>query len=383
MGYFLVARDMTSNDFKLLELKSSWYIKDGTEVLQRSNRLEAIDLVTTRFSSREEMAKRMVTNKYIDHEKYDFFIVSKYKKNNEEKLKFQEVIYNTKDSRINPFRKIAYNSLNNHIKCEENIRLLDKFMNKCYYSKEYNRIINERLTALPKRFIDVYGKIRNKETVPYNLKYKYLWSLEDYKISRSIIDSFNRFDDLNYNDVYRNHIYYFKDLTKERLKLYKQLLEVCDKNYIEGQMNIFEQPKKETISNNKMSITDKKNYVIRFFKNLDVSNYKKENGKYYIDIDKYLNDISKEEYSVLRKGINSRIINSAFLYSFHLKKIKAGDRSFGSFTVLQEDLSADLNDLNKSLKDDKIIERTYEYCKTLETVQNKSLSEGVKTYKKN
>ena len=74
MGYYLIARDKTSNDFKILELKSKWYLKNGTDALSRSNKLEVIDLITTRFNSREEMANKLVQDNYIPNNNYDFFI---------------------------------------------------------------------------------------------------------------------------------------------------------------------------------------------------------------------------------------------------------------------------------------------------------------------
>lgn len=384
MGYFLVARNVETNDFKIIELKSKWYLKNGTDVLCRSNPLEVIDLVTTRFKSKEEMAKRLMDNHYIPHNNYDFFIVSKYKNKGVEKLKFQEIIYNRKASRIDEFRIIAYNSLNKRIKCQENIRLLDKFMNKNYYSSEYSKIVNDRLTGLSKKFIDTFGKIRNYENIPYVLKYKNPWSYEDYGISRSIIDSFNRFDDLNYGDVYKNHIYYFKNLTSERMKIYKKLLEVCDKEYIEGQLSIFDQPiiieenKKE--ENNPI---EKRKYVINTLKNLGLSKFVINEDKISISTDELFEEVTNEEAKILKKGLNSKVLKAAYLYNLHYDKINTEGTTAANYAVLQEDLNADLNDLKKSLKDDKIIERTYNFFKTIDDIKKKSLSKDVKTYQKN
>ena len=61
-NYFLIARDMNTNKFKVISLKNKWYVKNGTDYYSRSNKLEAIDLVTTRFNSKSDMAQRMFSN---------------------------------------------------------------------------------------------------------------------------------------------------------------------------------------------------------------------------------------------------------------------------------------------------------------------------------
>ena len=60
MGYYLIAMNKTSNEFNILGLKSKWYLKNGTDILSRSNKLEVIDLVTTRFKSREEKSSHTI-----------------------------------------------------------------------------------------------------------------------------------------------------------------------------------------------------------------------------------------------------------------------------------------------------------------------------------
>ena len=293
MGYYLIARNKTSNEFTILGLKSKWYLKNGTDILSCSNKLEVIDLVTTRFKSREEMANRLVESNYIPNNNYDFFIVSKYKNNGVEKLKFQEVIYNRKDSRINDLRVIAYNSLNGKIKCEENIRLMDKFITKAEYSKVYTRLVNDRLTAITYNFIEDYRRIKKDKVNPYVIKYKSSKCLENYGLSRSIVDSLNRFDDLKGEDTYKNHIMFFKEQNTERMKIYKDLLEVCDKNYVEGQLSLFDIPVQE-----EPNIIEKKKYVLDYLKNIGLSRFSINDKKQYINTDdllSYMNGLLRGE----------------------------------------------------------------------------------------
>ena len=347
MGYYLVARDLKSDNFKILEIKSKWYLKNGTDFLKRSNPLEVIDLVTTRFTSREDMAKRLVDSKLIKHTDYDFFITSKYKNKGVEKLKFQEVIYNRKSSRINDLRVVAYNSLNRKIKCSENELIINKFITKADYSNVYSRIVNDRLTGIPYNFIEDFRKVRASKSNPYTLKYKSSNCLENYGLSRSIVDSLNRFDDLKGQDTYRNHIMYFKELTDGRMRIYKDLLEVCDKNYVPGQLSIFD-IKEEP------NIIEKKKYALDYLKNIGLSRFNINDGKKYINTEDLLEYMTSEEFKLINKGLPVKVVKAAYLYNLHTAKLNSVGQTPGNFQVLQEDINADLIDLKKSLNDDKI-----------------------------
>lgn len=376
MGYYLVARDLKSDNFKILEIKSKWYLKNGTDFLKRSNPLEVIDLVTTRFTSREDMAKRLVDSKLIKHTDYDFFITSKYKNKGVEKLKFQEVIYNRKSSRINDLRVVAYNSLNRKIKCSENELIINKFITKADYSNVYSRIVNDRLTGIPYNFIEDFRKVRASKSNPYTLKYKSSNCLENYGLSRSIVDSLNRFDDLKGQDTYRNHIMYFKELTDGRMRIYKDLLEVCDKNYVPGQLSIFD------IKEEEPNIIEKKKYALDYLKNIGLSRFNINDGKKYINTEDLLEYMTSEEFKLINKGLPVRVVKAAYLYNLHTAKLNSVGQTPGNFQVLQEDINADLIDLKKSLNDDKIVDRTYEYCRCFDTVLRKSYGEDVKSYQK-
>lgn len=379
-NYFLIARNIDNNDFHIIELKSKWYQKNGTDIKKRSNSLEAIDLVTTRFNSKEQMTKRLYTNGYLDFGEYDYFIVSKYRKNKEEKLKYQEVIFNKRDERTAYFKDIAVNSLNKNINCEANIRLLDRFINKMYYVEDYRKIVRDNLTALNYKFINVFNNIEKNDSIPYKLKYQNNWCLQNYQISRSIVDSFNRYDELYNQDVYKNHVEYFNKLAKERFKIHKSLLKVCDKDYIEGQISLFD--KKEQIEKN-LSIEEKKKYVINKLTHLGVQAFTYEDNKYQIILDDYLEFIDKDQMKILT-NINPKLIKLSYLYNLHIAKMNNPYTSYANYFTLQTDANEDLKDLKNYLNSDKIIEKAYTFCKTFEQVkQCLNKSEDVKKYKKN
>ena len=66
-NYFLIARNRNDNSFQVLKINEQWFLGDnGRDIFYRANDLEAIDLVTCQFSSREELIERLYTNGYVD-----------------------------------------------------------------------------------------------------------------------------------------------------------------------------------------------------------------------------------------------------------------------------------------------------------------------------
>ena len=139
--YCLVARNKDTNEFKILGIKESWYKKDGSEEITFIGSLSAIDLVTTRFTSSEEMVKRLCEQGYIDGINYDFFIASKSGKGNDNFVKIHEVIYRPyKNKRMSDFREVAFSECNGSLKnVQDRIgRLFNKFIDNAYYLPDFN-----------------------------------------------------------------------------------------------------------------------------------------------------------------------------------------------------------------------------------------------------
>lgn len=368
-NYYLVARDKKSNDFKIIGLKSKWYYKNGNDSLTRSNKLEAIDLVTTRFRDSQEMAKRLENSGIIPHTEYDFFIVKEKSNCKSNNIKIHEVLYNYKPSRTEFFRSIAYDSLNNNLNMSRNnIRLFDKLITKIYYVAEYRKILREGLTALPKKLVELEKDI-NGPTVPYSLKYKNRWMMENYQISRSIIDSFNRSDELNAD--FNSHVEYFKNSYKERIKLKDKLLEVCSKDYNPGQISIFDMTSQES---KEASKSEKYNYVIRNITNFDITNLNNEENKISI-VNPDFSDINTDDKKVLKKSLPISLLRNIYLYCLHKSKLDVCKDSFGDTSVLYEDMNQDLKDIEKQLKKDDLLNRSYNYFLVYNRV-NKQSNEG-------
>ena len=137
--YCLVARNKEDNSFKIIGIKECWYnanAKDGDYAFKNS--LAAIDLVTSRFESREVMQKRLVEKGYLDEGEYDFFIASNTKSGSYNPVKFQEVIYRPeKNERMAEFRNVAGASCAGKLSDSNDkvLRIFNKLLTKAYHQE--------------------------------------------------------------------------------------------------------------------------------------------------------------------------------------------------------------------------------------------------------
>ena len=399
--YYLVARNIDDNSHSIIPIESRWYTANGNDIPMRANSLEAIDLVTTRFKSSDEMAKRLCDKGYIKPGNYDFFIVSKYKKHGEAKLRFQEVIYDYKQQRTDYFRKIAYDSLNGNSRSEANRRLFDKFISKMFYNLQYNRVINNHLTYLPYKFVDIFLGIRRFDSVPYNLKYKNSWCLNDYTISRNIVDSFNRFDELSGEDVFERHKRYFKAI-EERNKIYNQLMVECDSKFFPGQISLFDTmddggnccspcesakgrksigvDEKSVVA---LSIDEKRNFVYKYLQDIGLFAFNViGDNDFEVSVLEFADSVTSDEAKILTRGLPKKVLSSAYWCNFHKDALHKYGDTLGNYSVLQADIEADKRDLNRALKLPSAVERSYNFCVTYERLKNSILGEGENVYQK-
>ena len=343
--YFLVAHNSTTGDYRILPLMSKWYRKDGNEVLTKENSLEAIDLVTSRFSSAEVMAKRLCANNYIPSEDYEFFVVSRSRKNKQDVVHMHEVFYNEKPERTEYFRTIALESLNKDLKgSSKNIRLFDRFLNKMYYNADYYQVVKEGLSGVPNRVFNIYEDCNKRNTPPYFLKYQNAWMMQSYGISRSIVGSFQRFDKVG---SYQNHLDYLKSLSEKYASMKDELLKITSPEYLAGQLTLdLTIPREEKVS-----------YTLRTFREMDRSDIKCVDNKYYFDSSRY--DVSDKEKKKLK--LSQTILKRVYWYLFHKEKMNE-QYSYGGMCVLQEDMDADYRDIQKSLSKETVLDSAYQFC---------------------
>ena len=186
----------------------------------------------------------------------------------------------------------------------------------------------------------------------------------NYGVSRSIVDSLNRYDQLG-NSI-SDHVKYYNRNVKDRALVKDKLLLICDKNYvpglnintnnnlIEGQISLFD--------NNKNDITreDMLSYVMSSIKKIDYKSFSKENKKVYIN-DIYNFDMNEEQLKVINKGLPNSLLNNIYLYKFHKNKLESCTDNYWDANTLSEDIAADLRDIKYNLRKDEILNRAYNY----------------------
>lgn len=369
-NYYLVARDIDTNKISVLELNRKWYFKNSNDFYSRANSLEAIDLITTRFNNKEDMIKQLSSHGYINGSNYDIFIASKYKRDNEEKIKVQEVIYNINKDRVEGLRNIAYESLTKGLKQStdnksDNDILLFKFVNKMFYKDDYRRVVQEGLTGIPKVVTNLYKNIESCDKAPHYIKKFHPNVMINYGVSRSIVDSLNRYDELG-NSI-SSHVNYYNKNARDRASIKEQLLLICDKNYvpglnintnnnlIEGQLSLF-----DNSVNNDISKDEKLSYVMSNIKKIKYKDLKKENKKIYLN-DIYNYDMDNEQLKVINKGLPTTLLNNIYLYSFHKSKLETCTDNYWDANTLSEDINGDLRDIRYNLRKDETLNRAYNY----------------------
>lgn len=353
--YYLVAHNKETDDYRILPIMSKWYWKNGDSVLKKENALEAIDLVTSRFASSSEMAKRLCMNHYLPNENYDFLIVQRYRKNQSDAIRMHEVFYNVKPERTEYFRTIAAESIRKDLKnSKKNLRLFDRFLNKLYYNPEYYRIVQEGLSEIPKRVSSIYEDCNKRNTPPYFLKYHNTWIMENYAISRSIVESFNRFDQL---DTYDKQVKFFQALSETRCSMTEPLMEITSPEYLNGQMSLDLSIPKE----------DKMAYTLKTLLHLNIGIFEKKNNRYSLN-EEFLNGIGKDAKKI---RISSSVLKNTYWYLFHKMKLKEFGNTYGNMLVLQEDMDADYRDLKKSLSKENVLDSAYRFCLLYNNSKNK------------
>ena len=241
----LVARNKKDNSFKIIGIKESWFRSDGdNQHVSYKNTLASIDLVTSRFSSCEDMTKRLIEKGYIADGEYDFFIASKTKSGSYNPVKFQEVIYRPEmNERMAEFRTVAaashtgrMNEVNDKV-----LRIFNKLLTKSYHRADFHIMVQNGYTGLPKKLVDALKDVRTCKDVPYSLKYQERWAMESYPVIRNIIEALNRYDLLSgKGNISQANVEFFNDNVRGRRSLMRELDIILDKQFTPGQLSLLD-----------------------------------------------------------------------------------------------------------------------------------------------
>ena len=221
--YFLIARNKQNNDYQIIKING-----------KRSHRLEEIDEFTLRFGNSSNMIDYLTKAKVLEFTDCDFYIAN----NTKNEMNYLEVVYDSRESRTELLREVidaskqrSLDTNNEHAK-----RILDNFANKVSGDPVFNDYIINGKSKLPKMFVDNFVGY-NKAN--YRAKYKRgSWAIKTYSILRNVIVEMNRYDATNRGFYYLDSR--SRDNETARRKLDDKLLVVTDKNYVEGQLTLFD-----------------------------------------------------------------------------------------------------------------------------------------------
>ncbi len=221
--YYLVARYTQDNSLDIIKLNKKWYNKANEDEFSKANSLEAIDLITTRFSSPTEMIKRM-GKKYLKSSDVDLFIA--YKKN-ETELFFYEIIYNT-SSNINNFREIAKASLEQEYKSvqEQIQKIYEKLAYQLFNNYSYQKYYQKDFYFLNNCFKNLYDDC---ESIKDFLEVPYInhWMLSNYLMIREAVRNLEK-------SITKGNC------SRQREEIVSKLLKKMDINYVDGQYDLFD-----------------------------------------------------------------------------------------------------------------------------------------------
>lgn len=393
--YLLVARNKRDNSHKIIGIKESWYNANAKdEDYCFKNSLAAIDLVTTRFASREEMQQRLIDKGYLDAGEYDFFVASKARVTSSNPVKFQEVIYRPeKNERMAEFRAVAGACCAGDLsKSNEKIlRIFNKLLTKAYHRGDFYYMIENGYTGLPKKLVDSLNGIRDYDSVPYSLKYQERWALESYPVIRNIIEALNRSDFLtaSHSNLLQGNIAYFNENVRGRKVLSSSLSKILDKDFSVGQISMFDEGLSDVFAVPKVNVVEKEKQeekpkikfpviaagdadnkmvaVIRFLSNLPLESFKYVDNKLTFNFDIFDYELDDDTKKKLNSLLTGNLRNSLRAYLFHKSKLEEAKKvdyyGHGQF-ILQEDMAAEMNDVKRMLnKSDARLNRVYEWCR--------------------
>lgn len=374
--YYLIVRYTDTNTIQVVELNTKWYDKNRENVSFRANYLEAIDLVTTRFKTKEEMILRMCDNGYIFSTDVDVFIATKGKNSANNDLRIYEIIYNANNAKeISEFRDIARASINNNIELELlKIRnIFDKLANKIFYDQEFSLYLRSGFTNIYNRVVEIYSSLERRGSL-YEIKYDNYWMLKSYTLIRNIVEAISRFDCKSEVVLSRNS---FSEIEFERNKVRKDILIKIDENYIDGQLSLFDDEnidhmprKKESeanifednvVDNVSLSIDEKKSFILKLIDDLPVDIFRREGNSFMIDTS-FFRIYANDGYKSKLKNLSSKIASLLFYYTLHYEKYRESLVYNQNTFVWEEELRKDKNKIYKFLSKNKNIEMIYNWC---------------------
>lgn len=399
--YFLVARDKDTNEFSIIKLKDKWYDASGKGEFYRANDLAAIDVVTTKFSSADEMIDKMYQNGYIDSSNVDLFIATGVKRNGKFYVKYHEVIYDNSDvERIDNFKKVSRGFLNGTENEQEINLVFYKLCTKYFFDKEFASYINSGFTSIPKGVVE-YLRSAQSDKPAYSLRYDAAWIMKSYPFIRSIVETFNRYDlFVDKKNKIDANVEYINTTAVNRKKIEKSLMKQMDPNFLEGQLTLFEESnqdedKKNTSivsleekklrvrrNENFVSTNTKRSYVMNTFYELSLDIFKFNGADVKINGEMFGEYSTGDDIIKLESLLTGNLLKQMYRYVLHNTKYKHAYKNNLDTLELEREIRSDTKALRKSFENETKLDKAYNWCVTFNECMSYSEEEKVKLFEK-
>ncbi len=391
--YFLVARDIHTNQFSIIKLNDSWYLDKEKPLYQwhRNHDLFAIDLVTMRFSNATEMIERMNKNGYLFSKDVDLFIAKRIHSQGNIFLKTYEVMYQfNPQERFNLFRKIATSFVQNNVDCflEDRKLVYNQFCTKMFYSHQFSRFVYMNYTNIPKKIVDYFYSLPPLESPNYSILYKKSWLLDNYPTIRSIIESFNRFDQ---QDQIQESLMEQKRIQKDRCLIFERLCRVMDPSFIEGQLDLLDFFEDKSVDECLISDIDvtktnyivsdslKKEYIFKTIDQLSLDIFSVNKKGVFIQTNLISSDLDLKEH--LENSLDSSFLSLIYFYVLHHLQYQFAYQNNYNTIHLEKELRIDREKIQNQIKNKRKLSQLYEWCKLYQKLLCSSNSE-VKSFEK-
>ena len=415
--FFLIARSRKDNSFTVLKLDETWYLgKDNGNagVFTRENDLEAIDLVTTRFGSEKEMARRMAMNGYIPDSDVDIFVASKREKDGKSYIRFDEVVYGYSADRVTEaLRKVALTSLLTgfNSNSQDADVIYDEVIALSYLTDDYLELLLDGDTCVPLCFAEQLVGVKEYPEVPYFIRDKEGFGADSYLTFRNIVESINRLEKISTNsraDRFVQNAEFIDRNLSGRIALVPDLLLQFDESYVEGQLSLFSllgEERKEKMLEAVTAVVEEEKLIPAkiFIPRSGVSNYNKrkeifrvlrsatgrvffkdqESGKYKVNYDVFTSyppseDEARKLNTYLTGNLAKYFANYMYDYCVLCRCQKDEFTPQSEIAELQIDVENDIQKIDTRFKSAKTLNMAYEWCMLYEGARkrDKAVSEG-------
>lgn len=411
--FFLVARNKRSNQFQILKLNDSWYLEEtaATNKVTRDNDLEAIDLVTSCFDSRETLANRLYENNYIDDPNVDIFIASKRRKDGSTYIRFEEPIYAAGNShRLNALRSIAKNSLNGDMNADRKAMnvVYDDIITRVYSSADFFGMVMDGETNISRRFAEQLAEIPKYGEIPFELKYDRYFRFGGYREARNVIEALNRlegFSASSHDDRVAMNQEFIEDNYSDRLAIAPQLALELEKDYCDGQLSLFDfyderdsqrireatkrvvkeekariperyRTPKIDLAKKKIPVEQMPQEIFRILDTIPTNVFRWNGEKWVFNEDTFKHPILDEERDMFNRLLTGNMPKFFINYAVHKEQLTMA-REMGEYSEaeeLREACDRDKSYIRKRFKSSKCIMDTYNWCMLYEGCMKRDLA---------